>query len=292
MIESSTAKSREYPRPIIWQVLDNITPSQKTALAYILSHGPTHGFELMKKAGLSRNTAYKPLQNLKKMGLIETHLVKGKPGQPMKQHSLTKRGVRFALTILNDWKVETVVSQWTEKIPSLFNIEIWKGIRENNLVKEAKTSLNQALIRARLHTDEDEAEVEMVIEFMKRMDDLTAHDIDKRLRWDKVIQRDIIVLASLVGYTHGRIDRMEMWVKQARVRGEVFKELINREPNWDRVRDLEQQERQLRQREVEFLSAIEKESKQDKPRLKGSSPSPSASVQGTPLLPRLPRERS
>jgi DNA-binding PadR family transcriptional regulator len=241
MIEDSTAEPHEHPQPIIWRVLDAITASQKTALVYILNHGPTHGFALMKKAGLSRNTAYKPLQKLETMGLLETRLVEGRPGQPMKQHSLTRRGIWVALAISSNWEMDPVISKWEAKMPILLRAEMWENIKENNLIEEAESSLRAALVETRLETGDDNVESEIMLDFMENMEHLTSFDVDRRLRWNRVLHRNIIALQLLSAFNTGYICGTEQRLKEARIRGEVLAELAKQNTDWERIRNLEQE---------------------------------------------------
>ncbi len=220
--------------------------SERTALRYILQHGPAHGYQVYKKSDLKTDkTTYVALKNLTEKGLLERKSAKQKcrPGQPMQEYYLTLAGLTVGLTIFNDsWKkIDLITLKWEHLLPFVF--KKWDLFKKHGLVEEVTKALKSSMEMYAMdwrygHKWVDGGRAAIEDRFINAMVN-RPYSIEVKMRWNKTLHSDKELRDTVEKHYKNHLIVSQAFVDVDKIKVEIITMLQQAEPNWEKIKKME-----------------------------------------------------
>jgi len=240
----------------------HLSPSEETALSYILKNGPTYAYHLgdkKTKVFNTEKTANTALNSLSRKGLLEKKGVEGE--RDRKDYYLTSKGICAVLTFSTElegfWmRIESIIEKWGSLLPILSKWNLFKkhGLEdyfEDILKRAALILITPGLTvgswnpQTQSHEPVPEPggnfnyKLEMCL-IEKSVSIGYSGDADFMMKWNRVLHEDADLRKKTRILLERNVRMREQYLADWKERlSAVFPELERSNPDWDGIRTIE-----------------------------------------------------
>ncbi len=220
--------------------------SEATVLAYIVEHGPVHGYLIQKLSNLSGKTTYVALKDLVENGLLVKVAAekRNRPGQQIQRYRLTLRGLCVGLEFSDIlWKkIDTIVEKWKNLLPLIF--ERWERFNAAGLAEEVKKALESSLEVCAMdwkfgHKWDDESGRGFAEDRFLNNVVNEAQPPAVRMKWNRVVGSDKELRQRQQRYQDLQFEIYQALTDHQRKKQEITKMLQKTNPDWKEIEKLE-----------------------------------------------------